>query len=512
MVSLTRFFGRTASEGAAFALGSAVGPALSPAVRQLLNETWSRYESMPLSASDAALAAALDVAAGLDKQQDASYRGVNAERFQALVDIARSYPPLDLTLQLLHRDLVTEDEAVTLIKRLGYTETNAKRLVALREVLLSPADLAMMRQQGFIERPRQIAESAKSGVDAERADLLFEISGLPPGVETALEMLRRSIITESEFAQIVREGHTKTKYTDELLELRHPVLSATQAATLRLKGYITPETSYELGALTGYTPLQMDRLWLSMGRPMAPVQAFTAWARGVDGPDGSPFDFNQFEQLVKESDVKTKYTRTLWGIRHAYPSLFQLRRAVQDGGISRQRALTILHYERYEDADALALVNSWTAGTATGAKGLTAAELTAEYEGHYLTQGEYVGELQSLGYSLEQANEKARVVDAKRVKRARDSVVSRIRSEYVRHRISRDVATAALVTEAIPAEASTLLMTEWDHERELTADAMTAAQIKKAYKATIFDRATALARIERLGYDADDAGIYLDES
>jgi hypothetical protein len=507
VVSLTRFFGRTASEGAGVALGIAVGPALAPAVRDLLNETWSLHQSMPLSATDAALAEALDVAAGLDKAQDARFRGVNGERFQALVDIARSYPPLDLVLQLVHRGLVTDDQALTLIKRLGYTETNAARLLELRHVLLSPADLAMMRQQGFIERPRQIDESAKSGVNAERADLLFEISGLPPGIGEALELLRRGQIDEARFAQMVREGHTKTKYTDDLLFLRHQVLSAAQAATLRLKGYISAETSHELGALTGYTPAQMDQIWLAMGRPMAPTQLFTAWARGVDGPDGSPMDFAQFEQAVKESDVKTKYSRTLWGIRHAYPSLFQLRRAVQDGGISRQRALTILRYERYEDADALALVNSWTTSTATGAKGLTAAELTAEYEGHYLTTAEYVSDLEALGYSNQQAAEKARVVDAKRVKRARDSVVSRIRSEYVRHRISRDVAAAALDTEAVPAPARDLVLTEWDHERELTADAMTAAQIKKAYKATIFDRPTALARIERLGYDAADAGI-----
>ena len=35
---LSKFFGRTASEGAAFAAGVAVAPALSPVVREIVNE------------------------------------------------------------------------------------------------------------------------------------------------------------------------------------------------------------------------------------------------------------------------------------------------------------------------------------------------------------------------------------------------------------------------------------------------------------------------------------------
>ena len=39
-------------------------------------------------------------------------------------------------------------------------------------------------------------------VDAERADLLFEVSGLPPGIETGLEMLRRGIVNEGEYCMM----------------------------------------------------------------------------------------------------------------------------------------------------------------------------------------------------------------------------------------------------------------------------------------------------------------------
>ena len=61
MALLARFFGRTASEGAAFAFGVAAGPVLAPAVEELKNEAWSKYESRRLDAGTSAAIVAEDV-------------------------------------------------------------------------------------------------------------------------------------------------------------------------------------------------------------------------------------------------------------------------------------------------------------------------------------------------------------------------------------------------------------------------------------------------------------------
>src|SRR5262249_19699721 len=124
-----------------------------------------------------------------------------------------------------------------------------------------------LQQQGFIDAARANAEGALQGVTEERQQLRFEASGLPPGVETALQMLRRSIIGTGEFAQIVREGHTKTKYTDELLQLQDQVLSAATYVRAFLKGHITRAEMHTGGALTGYTPNDLDLWYLTEGRP-----------------------------------------------------------------------------------------------------------------------------------------------------------------------------------------------------------------------------------------------------
>src|SRR5437868_3292962 len=76
-------------------------------------------------------------------------------------------------------------------------------LKALKLVLLSSDELANAQQQQFIDEARANEEAALQGVTAERQQIRFRLAGLPPGVETALQMLRRKIIDVATFRQIV---------------------------------------------------------------------------------------------------------------------------------------------------------------------------------------------------------------------------------------------------------------------------------------------------------------------
>jgi hypothetical protein len=184
---------------------------------------------------------------------------------------------------------------------------------------------------------------------------------------------------------------------------------------------------------------------------------------------------------------------------------------VQDGGLTSARALEILKIQRYEKDDREALVRSWTLGTGTTSKGLTAADLAAEYEGRFLTRAQYISGLQQLGYTADQAAEKADATDAKRARAERNTLISTTRARYVAHRISRATAVDVLTRGDVPARVRAAILPTWDLEREITADALTPAQIKKAYQRVVFSRDQAIARLEFKGYDAEDAGIYLDE-
>lgn len=506
-----KFFGRTASEGAAFALGVAVGPALQPPVRQIVNEAWSHDPAMPLGVGDLARAVAdghLDEAWALD---EALNTGFNEPRFKKLVHAFERGPGVARAFELWRRDILTEAEFRLALKRESLEPEWADALVAARHVLLAPADLAAMRQRGYIDAAYHHEEAGKQGITPERADLMFENAGLPPGYGELAQMLHRGIITRAEFVQAIREANTKVKYTDEMLALTAPILSPIQAATLRLKGWITAEQSYELGALSGYTQEQMDQLYLMQGRPMAPTQMYNAWAREAPGPQGGTFDKDDFLRAVKQSDIRPEYGETLWAIRWAYPSLFQLRRLAEDGALTRDELLDILHKERYQPDLARKIVDGWLAGTGTTSKGLTATDLATEYEARWLTRAQYIAGLKELGYSQATAEQKADAEDARRARLARDSRVALIGRRYVAHGIGRDRALAELAAAEVPARVRDSLVPEWDAMRAITPDALTPAQIKKAFAKAMMTREEAIDRLAAKNYEQHDAEIYLDQ-
>src|SRR5512142_3415051 len=89
---LGRFFGKTVSEGAAFAFGVATGPVLAPAVEIARQEAWSTYASRALDAAEAALLVAEGFWTEDQGAAEAARHGVNSERFALMVDTARTAP------------------------------------------------------------------------------------------------------------------------------------------------------------------------------------------------------------------------------------------------------------------------------------------------------------------------------------------------------------------------------------------------------------------------------------
>lgn len=508
---LAKFFGRTASEGAAFAMGTAVAPALRPIIQDIYNTTWQQHPVRPVDPGALAEAVASGHVTRAAGAAEAALSGFDGDAFDRLVTTAVEGPGVAAAFQLWRRGLLSQPGFEKAAKRAGLEDEWITALVGLHDVLLTPADLAMARQQGFVTPDQQHAESAKQGVTTDRADVLFEISGLPPGIGPATEALHRGFIGDGEFAQIVREGHTKTKYTDLLLQLAEPLLNPAVIVNLHLRGWIEQPEFYRLMAQHGFTNDRAQQWYLSAGRPAAPVQMFTAWGRGVDGPDGVPMNEAQFLKGIRQSDIRPEWGPMLWGIRHAYPSLFQLRRAVQEGSITRARALTILRYERYEDQDAQALVASWGSASGTGAKGLTPTEVVAEFEGMYLTRAEAVAELEGMGFTTAAAGEKLDAAAARRVRLVRNAAIGAMQKRYLAWRATEAEARARLTDLGVPLEAQDHLLTLWGYEREDKVRLLTPAQVKKAVGSKLLTDAQGITELEHLGFTAADARIFMDE-
>ncbi len=500
-----------------YALGTAAGPALRPFIQELANEAWTIHPARPLGAEVLAQGVAQGQVDEGWAREWAAKGGISGDAFGRLVEILNVGPGVGPAFDLWRRGLIGDAGFARALKRQGIEAEWFGPLQGLKQHLLSPAELANARQQGFVTEAEQLAEAALQGINADRADIQFKLAGLPPAVETGLSMLRRGIIDETMFGQIVREGHTKSKYIPQFLQMRRAVLSATEYASARLRNWISEDEAASGGAKTGYSREDMELLFLNRGRPASPTQMWTAYFRKAKGPRGVATSYEDHAKAIAISDIRPEYAELLWEIRFAYPSLFQLGRLVQTGAINPQTAALWASYNRYGPDVLEPLTTYWesvyTPGGATGAKlkALTEAELRAEYEGGFLTADALQTALGKLGYTPEQAAMLQDLGDAARVKTYRDKVLAAVHKAFVEHTIEEATATATMTAEHIGEEAQAQLLGLWRLERDFARHSLTGPQIKRAYKKTLIDRATALAELVERGYTASDAATLLDE-
>jgi hypothetical protein len=456
-----------------FALGHAASPAIEPYAASITNEAWSLHPVVPPNAILLAEGVAQGQVAKTDAYTWAKQQGFDTAQMDAMVNVANVGPGAAFAFELWRRGLIDKAGFDRALKRLGLEDQWVAGMEGLHDVLLSSAELGMLQQQGFIDSTRANAEGALQGVTNERQQLRFEASGLPPGIETALSMLRRNIIGTAEFAQIVREGHTKTKYTDELLALQNQVLSAATYVRAHLKGHIDQQGMYAGGALTGYTPKDLDLWYASEGRPATAHQIHIGYQRGASLP-GAAGEQDAINTAVRQSDIRPEYSDLIYAGRTTFPSLFQVNRLVTAGAISPDTAAT------------------WTRKSGVDEEAVTVLH----------------GYWQTLGGGTTTAGE---------VGKAQSQLWTTTHTAYKNAEIDWTEAAKNLTALGVDAADQNTIHSLWDLERETFRKQLTPTQVKKAWSGAVTNPATgvawtlddALAALIARGYSPNDAHTFL---
>jgi hypothetical protein len=471
---LGKFFGRTISEGAAFAAGLATAPTLGPGLRELENTTRAEFPFYPLDPGTAAAIVAEDVANLPWGEQEALYNGVSNDRFEKLYGEQLNAPDLGTLYAAWRRGLISDGDFVHGLRKAKLEGRWDGALAAMRNVLLSPSDLAMARQQGFVDDARQLADSEKQGVSADNATILFELAGLPPGAAEAQSLLNRGLIDDALFAQIIREGHTKTKYTDLLRRAAVYVLSPINYVEGRLRGWLTDAEMYAGTSLHGVTKADTDLLFKIHGRPISFRQAFIGVRRGgsLDGPTG---DIDPaFLAALRRSSIQPSFYNLAWAQRYTYPSAFVLRSLTQSGDITQARAEEVLLFEGWEPGFAKQVAAAWAGGGGTTADPL--------------------------------------------LRSARTALVSALHKAFVLGDEDETAARSLLAAEAVPAATIDTLIATWTRERSITRKELTPTQLKKALGEGITNPATGapftvdevIAELVVRGYSSNDARVFIE--
>lgn len=516
-------------------VGTAASAALEPAVELPRQKAWSNNPNREL---DPATLARLVAQGGIELEaahEGGKREGYDTDKVDALVYLSQTVPPIAEALDLWRKGLITDALWEHVLIKSGL---DARYLVALSELKdserLDPSVIALAIVRGIMDDPGflpvgppsgagqvepfprsrldTLKEAAASGFDRDRLFVQTAISGRPMGPESAASATFRQIIERVDFDRAISEGDVRNEWADSIFETARQIASVADYVQAHLRGWITEAEMYAGTARHGMSRDDTHLLYLRAGRPAAPGAMATAAVRGINGPDGRPMDREQFLKGIKESDIRPEWGPMLWDARFLYPPLFQLTRLVQAHAITADTAVAWATKDRYAPEVVAALSTYWHTATSGGAKDLTKTDLLTEYEGLYITEAELLAALEALGYTPEAAAMEAHLVDARRVKSARDKVVKAVHDQYVGHGIQRAEASAYLEDEQLPAEAIGKLLTEWDHELAVARKTLTPTQIVRAFRRSVIDRATALDELQAAGYSATDAATLLDSN
>ncbi len=470
------------------AIGAAARTAIEPQIEPARQRAWSQNTNRILDLGHLAELVA-EGAVGEGEVADLAARnGYEIDSLRALAEIALHAPDLGMLMQSRRRGDLTPGEFDDGLAKLKIKPEFRPAIRLLLSSRLSPADVANAVQQGFVPNAGLLPpdpggsppftppveevpidtldEFAAFGVPEGRAQVLAQLVGLPPGPMELLQMWNRNIITETAVEQGVREGHTKTKWTSALKELRHFLLSPQEAAGLRLRGWITKGEAEKLGALRGASPEVMENLYLNRGRPATTRQVHIGYARGAKLA-GAANEEEAIRTAVKQSNIRTEYADLLYAQRFTYPSAFVIRALAQDGTFPPALTETILVESGWRPEWAKLAADKW--GGAAGA-----------------------------GPSTKWAD------------RARSRLFTALHSDYVDLAADEAVTREGLTRVGATGAEQDVIIALWEFERQSVRRELTQAQILKLFKKAIWTREQAQAALEDMGMEAGDAGDLLD--
>ena len=389
---------------------------------------------------------------------------------------------------------------------------------------LAPADLANIVVQGYMVLSQGADQAAYSGINYDRFKLMVDAVGMPPSPQDLFEMYRRGLIPEGEsayqFPSIyagLAQGHTKDEWIPLFQQLVHTWLTPLDFVRAAVQGQMTQSDAETWAGKTGLdttTALPGGKTMFSLafdiaGRPPGPEEAGRMANRGIIPWTGTGAAATTFQQVIAESDVKTKYTAALRALQAYVPPPRMIGGLLEKGGITEAQAKKYWEMGGVPAELTDAYVYEATQEATIKEKDLAKGEVLSAYFDRIVDKPTATELLHLLGYSGQVATYMLDVSDFRRELKALNAEVNRIGGYYMHHKITEVEAQSSLETLGVPTDQVAGLLSIWSVERVVPVRIPTTGQISKAVQYGTLSTGEALAKLELLGYTAYDAAIVL---
>lgn len=494
--------GQIFSETFSYGIGGAVAPALSPLTQEVLNRVWPTRPIVPLTPEELATMAVQGVIEESEGAQEALMSGIDAERFHKLYRVNGNPPGPQELLDLWDRGAISESDVDRGLLQSRLKPEWVSDYKKLQRRLLQAEALAEMVVQGVLPEEEATKKARQVSIEPEDFGRLVRLAGNPFGPETTLSLLNRDILTEQEARRALLQSRLKPEWIDQFLESRYRPASTAQAVEAVVRERITHDAGAEIAAKNGINRETFDLLVETGGRPIGIVQALTLFNRGV-------YKRNDVEEVVARSNVRPEYTDAILHLAVRYPSLFQVRQLVQHGAVTDEYAIRLLTEQGYPHDLAVGVVEAGHNEKNKADRDLTKSEFVTLYSEGAIAREDAAAGLGLLGYDEREAEFLLEIADFRRIAKYLEAVISKVHSQYVNHRIDVDVVTTTLDRIAVPTTQREALLDLWNEERAANVKVLTPAQIVRAVRRNVIDRAVGIAKLIQQGYGEEDATILL---
>lgn len=518
----------------------------------------------PATAADLAARGIITVSAG---QAEAAKSGIDAARWAQLADLHKvRLPPADLATAVL-RSYTGTAEAEAEARPQGITPSQFAMLVNLAGDAIGPQDAARALLRGVIPEHGQGAASisfdqairesrlhdkwgpilldvsrlilsapdaasavvrnfrsyadgeataAKSGVSAADFATMVHLSGDAPAPIQLAEALRRGLVPASghgpastSFAQGIAEGRLADKWAPVIRGLAQLWPTPTDALDAMVKGQLPEAEGRALYAKLGGDPQFEPWLLNSIGEGPTPLEAARLTARGIIPEHGEGPAVTSYDQAVRESRFRNKWTEAYRRLSEHIPEPSTVVTMLAHRALTEAQAHDLLLQNDMAPDVAAAYISEAEYEASSDYRGLSQSAVLDMYYAQLINVDQAVMILGTLHVTEAAARLLTSYVDLRRVVDNITTSVDRIGTLVKNRKIGPQTAVNALAKLDVPAVAADRIVQDWLLVASANVKTLTQAQIADAYYYGIMDEPTALAELSALGYTDYDAWVLL---
>lgn len=458
-----------------------------------------------------------------DAAQQAKPQGVSAEMMAALTYLAGDALGPDQLATAVRRGLVprtgTGPNSVSYEQGIAESRLHNKWgpvLYDLMTAVLSPPDAASAVVRNFLTLEEGTSTAAKSGVEADVFDILIRLAGDAPGPQQLSEALRRGAIPatgtgagSTSFEQGIAEGRLADKWAPVIRALSLVWPTPVDALDAAVKGVFTAADGKAMYEKLGGDPAFYDWLLYSVGESPTPLEAAALAARGIIPWTGTGATVVSYEQAVKESHYRDKWSDAYRQLAEHIPPPSTITTWLSHKLVSSSQAHTWLQQNDMSADLATAYVDEAEYEAISDYRGLTESAVVDMYVAHTVTRDQAVQLLEVLHVSEQAAG---LLLDYADMRYAIDSVnrsVQRIATLFTGRKISAQTATNALTKLGISVTAIDEIIADWEIQAAANVKTLTETQIIDAWYYEAISQTEAISDLGAIGYTPYDAWVLL---